>query len=321
MNNRLGDLPAWVNDPDDDEDDEEQQNGETQNGESADKDGDHDIEKGAQKSKQDVNKEIFFAAVDQIKNHISQVKKATSDIEKISEQAQKATTTEKEQELSKDLRRVIDSTNKQAKGAKNLLGDLKNENEVLKSKDEISDSDLRVRENILNTLTRKFIDEMKAYQSAQQNYKTDIQRKMKRQVKVVKPDATDEEVEEIMKSEGGRDALYKQTILAGGVNDEIRTVTAKVAGKYQDVKALEQSVAELHQMFLDFALLVEQQGELLNSIEHQVRQAADHVETANVEVHQAIVIQKSVRKKQMWIMLIVLAVVIVLLFSTNIISF
>lgn len=63
---------------------------------------------------------------------------------------------------------------------------------------------------------------MKLYQAAQQKYKTDIQRKMKRQVKVVRPDATDEEVEEIMKSEGGRDQLYKQTILAGGVNDEIK---------------------------------------------------------------------------------------------------
>ena len=188
----------------------------------------------------------------------------------------------------------------------------------------------RVRENLLNTLTRKFIDEMKAYQAAQQKYKTDIQNKMKRQVKVVKPDATDDEVEEIMRSEGGRDALYKQTILAGGVNEEItwvqqirfcaiicdtgmfnpnfyfsfayelcRTVTAKVAGKYQDVKALEQSVAELHQMFLDFALLVEQQGELLNNIEHQVRQAADHVEEANKDVYQAIELQKSIRKKQL----------------------
>ena len=30
--------------------------------------------------------------------------------------------------------------------------------------------------------------------------------------------------------------------------------------KYQDVLTLEASVAELHQMFLDFALLTEQQG-------------------------------------------------------------
>eukprot|EP00547_Thalassionema_nitzschioides_P000842 CAMPEP_0194199184 /NCGR_PEP_ID=MMETSP0156-20130528/293_1 /TAXON_ID=33649 /ORGANISM="Thalassionema nitzschioides, Strain L26-B" /LENGTH=290 /DNA_ID=CAMNT_0038924041 /DNA_START=125 /DNA_END=994 /DNA_ORIENTATION=+ len=290
MNNVLGSLPNWAKETSDDEAEDK----------GGDENAEHDIEKGKQKAKQDIDKEIFFLAVEEVKKRVTKVQLATGEIENISEQAQKATTTEKEQELSKMLRRVIDSTNKEAKNAKNMLGDLKNENETLKKKGEISESELRVRENLLNTLTRKFIDEMKAYQASQQNYKTDIQKKMKRQVKVVKPDATDEEVEEIMKSEGGRDALYKQTILAGGVNDEIRTVTAKVAGKYQDVKRLEESVAELHQMFLDFALLVEQQGELLNSIEHQVRQAADHVETGNQDVHGAIEIQKSVRKKQMW---------------------
>jgi t-SNARE complex subunit (syntaxin) len=36
------------------------------------------------------------------------------------------------------------------------------------------------------------------------------------------------------------------------------------------VLTLEASIAELHQMFLDFALLVEQQGELLDQIEYQV---------------------------------------------------
>jgi predicted ferric reductase len=71
-----------------------------------------------------------------------------------------------------------------------------------------------------------------------------------------------------------------------------------VAGKYQDVLTLEQSVAELHQMFLDFALLTEQQGELLDQIEFQVKQAGDYVEEANVDVHQAIEYQKSIRKKQ-----------------------
>ena len=65
---------------------------------------------------------------------------------------------------------------------------------------------------------------MKTYQQAQQKYKTDIKNKVKRQVQVIKPDATDEEIDEVMKSEGGKDALYKQSILAGGVNDQIKYV-------------------------------------------------------------------------------------------------
>ena len=80
-----------------------------------------------------------------------------------------------------------------------------------------------------------------------------------------------------------------------------RTTYAKVAGKYQDVVALESSVAELHQMFIDFALLTEQQGELLDQIEFQVGKAADHVEVANEETYQAIEYQKAIRKKQWYV--------------------
>ncbi len=64
---------------------------------------------------------------------------------------------------------------------------------------------------------------------------------------------------------------------------------------------LEQSVAELHQMFLDFALLTEQQGELLDQIEFQVKSAADYIEDANVDVHHAIEYQKKIRKKQWYV--------------------
>ena len=74
-----------------------------------------------------------------------------------------------------------------------------------------------------------------------------------------------------------------------------------MTGKYQDVLTLEQSVAELHQMFLDFALLTEQQGELLDQIEFQLEGANDHVELANVETSKALEYQSAVRKKQWYV--------------------
>ena len=135
---------------------------------------------------------------------------------------------------------------------------------------------------------------------------------------MIKPDATDQEADHIMRSEGGREALYQQQILSGGINDQIKTQYRAVAGKYQDVLALEASVAELHQMFLDFALLTEQQGELLDQIEYQVRSAADYVEEGNIEVYEAIEYQKKIRKKQCWIILIVVILIIIVLFSMGV---
>lgn len=57
-------------------------------------------------------------------------------------------------------------------------------------------------------------------------------------------------------------------------------------------------MAELAQMFKDFALIVEQQGELLDQIEYQVKAASEYIDEGNVQMTEAIEIQISIRKKQ-----------------------
>jgi t-SNARE complex subunit (syntaxin) len=79
--------------------------------------------------------------------------------------------------------------------------------------------------------------------------------------------------------------------------------------KYRDVLILESSVAELHQMFVDFATLTERQGELLDQIERQVKDAGDYIDQGNTELVQAIELQKSIRYKQCCCMVIILVVI------------
>ena len=54
---------------------------------------------------------------------------------------------------------------------------------------------------------------MKSYQNAQQKFKLDIKKKMKRQVQIVKPDATPEEIDEVIMSGGGSGEVFKNVIL------------------------------------------------------------------------------------------------------------
>jgi t-SNARE complex subunit (syntaxin) len=331
MNDRLAELqdaPAWAQGHDDGNCDIEMGNQSNSKNDKASK-GDKkelawameqdaaDQGKGSSSSQPEHMKQ-FFNDVEAIKGDISAVSNATEQIIALKDKAVLATSESEETNISDRIRSLVESTNKRAKTCKNLLGLLKQENANLAEKKEITPTDLRVRENLVNTLLRKFIDEMKRYQNAQQQYKTDVKKKVTRQIQIIKPDATDQEVDEIMRSEGGREALYQQQILSGGVNDQIKTQYRQVAGKYQDVLTLEASVAELHQMFLDFALLTEQQGELLDQIEYQVRSAADYIEDANVDVYEAIQSQKKIRKKQCWIILIVVILIVILLFSLRI---
>jgi t-SNARE complex subunit (syntaxin) len=272
------------------------------------------VKEGEQKQYMDA----FFRDVDSIKTDIEHITNVTKRIGDIHEESMLSVSENREKELSQEVRGMIVETNRKAKNTKTLLKVLKDETSKLDKDKTLQSSDLRVRENLCNTLTRKFIDEMKLYQNSQQDYKTGIKKKASRQIKTIKEDATDEEVEQIMKSDGGREEMFQQQILAGGVNDQIKQIYTKVSTKYQDVILLEQSVAELHQMFMDFAILTEEQGELIDQIEYNVKNAKDYVQDANVDVYHAIESSKSVRKKQCCVILLVVIITIVALFAMKI---
>lgn len=171
-----------------------------------------------------------------------------------------------------------------------------------------------MRENVCLMLMCKFTGEMKAYQAAQMQYKTDLKKKIKRQIQIVKPSATEEEIDDVMRSDGGRDSWYRECILAGNLsNEQAKTTYIKVHDKHQDLLALEQSMAEIHQMFLDFALLTEHQGEMLDQIEFQVKKAGDEVEHGNVNLYKSLEYLRKIRKRSGWIILIVVIATVVIL--------
>lgn len=250
----------------------------------------------------------FFGDVELVKKNVNVIKQVTKRISEIQQQVVLATTNDKESELSSELKPMVEDTNKKANLAKQLLQKLREDTEKMKMRDKSKASEVRIRENLVSTLTRKFVDVMKEYQAVQTRYKTEIKKKVKRQVQIVKSDASSEEIDAILKS-GGADQVFKDAILKGEAADSVRNMYMHVADKYQDVLTIEASVAELNQMFIDFALLVETQGELLDQIEFQVKAASDYIDDGNSEMVKAIEIQKNIRKQQCCILVTVIVVI------------
>eukprot|EP00600_Ochromonadales_sp_CCMP1393_P005963 CAMPEP_0174966736 /NCGR_PEP_ID=MMETSP0004_2-20121128/7197_1 /TAXON_ID=420556 /ORGANISM="Ochromonas sp., Strain CCMP1393" /LENGTH=308 /DNA_ID=CAMNT_0016215797 /DNA_START=122 /DNA_END=1048 /DNA_ORIENTATION=+ len=258
------------------------------------------------------NMQEFFGDVEIVKQNIVVIKDATRKIAEINQNVLQATTSDRESDYSHELEPLVKSTNKKASIAKQLLQRLREDTEKLKQNQKQT-PEIRIRDNLANTLTRKFVDVMKDYQNAQTKYKTDIKKKVKRQVQIVKPDATSEEIDAVFKQGGGSSEVLKSAILTGSASESIQNAYMTVADKYQDVLTLEASVAELHQMFLDFALLTEKQGELLDQIEHQVQEAADYVDQGNTELVEAIELQKSIRYKQFICCILILVLIGILM--------
>mmetsp|Transcript_1909 Transcript_1909/g.5596 ORF Transcript_1909/g.5596 Transcript_1909/m.5596 type:complete len:265 (+) Transcript_1909:412-1206(+) len=259
----------------------------------------------------------FFAQVEEVKAVIEQIKAATVRVGELNQEAQLATAPEKETALSNELKPLVRNTNEAAARAKASLQGMKEETKKRKKSSGAKQSELRIRENVTNTMTRAFVEAMKDYQNAQNKYKADIKKKVTRQVQIVKPDVTEEEIDAIARSGKGASQIYSDVILTG-VADDIKNAYQNVEDKYQDVLALEASIAEIYQMFLDFALVVEHQGEMLDQIEYQVKSAADYIEDGNSDMVQAIELQKSIRQKMCFLIIILVIVGIVIMASIGV---
>jgi syntaxin 1B/2/3 len=78
----------------------------------------------------------------------------------------------------------------------------------------------------------------------------------------------EEDIDRMIES-GEAENIFQKAILEQGRGRVLDTLT-EIQERHRAAKELEQSLLELHQMFLDMAVLVEAQGEMLDNIEKQV---------------------------------------------------
>ena len=58
----------------------------------------------------------------------------------------------------------------------------------------------------------------------------------------------------------------------------------QVEARHRDIKRLENNIRELHDMWMDMAMIVEKQGDMVDRIEFNVGQARDYTEVRFSEI-------------------------------------
>jgi len=251
----------------------------------------------------------FFAEVDNVKSTINYVQEKTKAVAKLQDQAMSAIRPEDSNKTSEDLGATLSDADKRCVTAKKLLASMKQETDELEQKNP-SASEVRIRRNMQQTLTQNFVNTVRAFQQAQQQYKNKMQDQVTRRVRIVKPEATSEEIDAVLRS-GDTGAIFRAAILQSGT-DPVAQAYLDVQDKYQDVLRLEQSVKSLNQMFRDMALLVDRQGEMLNQIDHAVESTQDYVQQGTKQLKGALKARKSLRKKYMCLGLIITVIILVI---------
>jgi len=177
----------------------------------------------------------------------------------------------------------------------------------------------RTRTSITNSLRKKLKDSMGEFQILRQKITGEYRDTVQRRLYNITGEYADEDTLEKIVSTGESENILQKAIQEQGRGRILETIH-EIQERHDAVKEIERSLLELHQVFLDMAVLVEAQGEQLNNIEYNVANASNYVEHGTKQLYTAKKHQKRSRK---WmcigiILLLILILIIVVPIATSI---
>lgn len=248
----------------------------------------------------------FFAEVEEIREMIDKIQANVEEVKKKHSAILSAPQTDEKvkQELEDLMADIKKTANKVRAKLKVIEQNIEQEEHTNKSS-----ADLRIRKTQHSTLSRKFVEVMTEYNRTQTDYRERCKGRIQRQLEITGRQTTNEELEEML--EQGNPAVFTQGIIME--TQQAKQTLADIEARHADIIKLENSIRELHDMFMDMAMLVESQGELVDRIEFHVTQTTDHVVVGRGELQLAEDYQTKARKKKVLIIICLVIVVSILI--------
>ncbi|XP_008840237.1 syntaxin-3 isoform X2 [Nannospalax galili] len=192
----------------------------------------------------------FFSEIEETRLNIDKISEHVEDAKKLYSIILSAPIPEPK--TKEDLEKLTTEIKKRASNVRNKLKSMERHIE----EDEVrSSADLRIRKSQHSVLSRKFVEVMTKYNEAQVDFRERSKGRIQRQLEITGKKTTDEELEEMLES--GNPAIFTSGIIDSQISKQ---ALSEIEGRHKDIVRLESSIKELHDMFMDIAMLVENQN-------------------------------------------------------------
>ncbi|KAJ2020744.1 hypothetical protein GGI14_000641 [Coemansia sp. S680] len=251
----------------------------------------------------------FFGLIDRITDQMSQVDQQIGEIRSLHERALVATNESRHKEAALERDDKVAATNSMISEIKENLKETADVCKRSKHDPSVTKSQMTARGGRQQALAKKFADQLQRYRLMEYEYSQRNRERLERQYRIARPNATEEEVRDaIVNDQAGK--VFSQAVMNSNRLGDARRVLRDVEERQADIKKIEKTISELAQMFIDVSEMVNQQQEIIDSIETAVEETHVNVVQARKEVKGAIVHRKKSRKT-MWCIIIFLIIVVI----------
>ena len=248
----------------------------------------------------------FFKNVGIVQNNLSNIKRNIDKLDSMRGSVLQATTPQQEADVRAKVDEIVTDTNKALTVTKQQIEQIADRN-IHFDIAHPNSSESRMRNNMHQALVRRLREHLTSFQKIQTAFADDVRSKAVRQLQVALPDASLEQATALVESGATvADAIQQKMVLTQGQDQNLthKDIVHKLYGlqdRVSDLKKLEQSVVDLHQMFVEMAALVDKQGEMLDHIEFSVTATKQNTAAAEKALMEARKKQYKSQKKMLMI--------------------
>ncbi|THH32104.1 hypothetical protein EUX98_g2082 [Antrodiella citrinella] len=196
---------------------------------------------------------------------------------------------------------------------RDLGNSIKSRIQKIESQPAQSGEDIRMRQNRISFARTKFVESLQNYQQVERDYRAKYKQRVERQFKIVKPDATPEEVNAVVNDvQGGGDQIFAQALTSSTRYGESRAAYREVQDRHEDIRRIERTLEELAQLFNDMSTLVNQQDDSIQNIQTAAGRVEADTEAGLTQTEKAVKSARSARRKRwicFFIFIIILAII------------
>lgn len=263
----------------------------------------------------DMGLDQFFKKIDDIDRQIEKLNKLLKKLQDANEESKSITKAAAMKAIKQRMEKDVDEVGKIALSVKTKIEQIDRDNLTNRQKPGCGAGTAvdRTRSARTGAVKKKLKDKMTEFQVLRQNIHQEYRDVIERRIFTVTGERADEETVERLIETGDSEQIFQKAIQEQGRGQILDTV-AEIQERHEAVRELEKKLLDLQQVFLDMAVLVEAQGDMLDNIESQVSSAVDHVSSGNTALQKAKKLQRNSRK---WmciaiiILLIIVAIIVV----------
>lgn len=139
------------------------------------------------------------------------------------------------------------------------------------------------------SLTSAFHEAMSEYNEAEMAQRENCKTRIQRQAEIMGKEVTREQIDEMI--ETGKWNVFSDNLLLEGKS--AKSALNEIENRHKELLELEGRIRDIQELFFQMAILVEEQGSMLDNIEANVSATQDYVVKASLQIKKAVKYKKN----------------------------